>query len=531
MTSSLLAQDAPQKWGDWPHWGDQGDGTYRNPVLPGDYSDIDCIRVGSDYYAISSTFQYSPGMVILHSKDLVNWTIAGYAVNDVTEISPELNWDRMRRYARGVWAGAIRYHAGKFWVYFGTPDEGYFMTTAPGPAGPWEPLHRMIKEGGWDDCCPFWDDDGQGYFVGTHFKDGYKTWLYKLTPDGRDIIPDSGVVINEGAKREANKLFKIGDTYYHFYSEFADGGRYVMMQRSKNITGPYTEKRRLSHTQREFHEPNQGGIVQTEAGNWYFLTHHGSGDWEGRPASLLPVTWVDGWPILGGVGEDGVGRMVWSAKKPVQNTAPAAPQSSDEFNGPKLGLQWSWNYQPRMDKWSLTERSGFLRLYAFKPLRSDDLKAAGNTLTQRTMRTSENVATLALDLSGMADGQVAGLAHYAKDTSTIGVRREGGVTTLDVSRSGKFTTGPRITSNHLWLRSTWGLDGLSRWSYSTDGNTFTPFGEPYQLSWGDYRGDRLGIFTFNNKADAGYVDCDSFTYAYESPARRLGEERVPAPKR
>lgn len=531
MTTSLLAQDAPQKWGDWPHWGDQGDGTYRNPVLPGDYSDIDCIRVGSDYYAISSTFQYSPGMVILHSKDLVNWTIAGYAVNDVTEISPELNWDRMRRYARGVWAGAIRYHAGKFWVYFGTPDEGYFMTTAPGPAGPWEPLHRMIKEGGWDDCCPFWDDDGQGYFVGTHFKDGYKTWLYKLTPDGRDIIPDSGVVINEGAKREANKLFKIGDTYYHFYSEFADGGRYVMMQRSKNITGPYTEKRRLSHTQREFHEPNQGGIVQTEAGNWYFLTHHGSGDWEGRPASLLPVTWVDGWPILGGVGEDGVGRMVWSAKKPVQNTAPAAPQSSDDFNGPKLGLQWSWNYQPRMDKWSLTERSGFLRLHAFKPLRSDDLKAAGNTLTQRTMRTSENVATLALDLSGMADGQVAGLAHYAKDSSTIGVRREDGVTTLEVSRGGKFTAGPRITSDLLWLRSTWALDGLSRWSYSTDGKTFTPFGEPYQLAWGDYRGDRLGIFTFNNKADAGYVDCDSFTYAYESPARRLGEERVPAPKR
>lgn len=115
----------PKTWGDWPRWGDQGDGTYRNPVLPSDYSDLDCIRVGSDYYAISSTFQYSPGMVILRSKDLVNWRIIGHVVDDVTQIGPELNWDRMDRYGRGVWAGAIRHHDGKFWVYFGTPEEGY----------------------------------------------------------------------------------------------------------------------------------------------------------------------------------------------------------------------------------------------------------------------------------------------------------------------------------------------------------------------------------------------------------------------
>jgi beta-xylosidase len=368
LVSALHAQNAPSKWGDWPKWGDQKDGTYRNPVLPGDYSDLDCIRVGSDYYAISSSFQYSPGMVILHSKDLVNWTIVGHAIDDVTQISPRFNWDRMNGYARGVWAGAIRYHDGKFWVYFGTPDEGYFMTTAKDPAGPWEPLHQMTKTGGWDDCCPFWDDDGQGYFVGTSFGSGYKTWLYKLTPDGRDIVPDSGVVINEGAHREANKLFKVGDTYYHFYSEVGDGGRYVMMQRAKSITGPYTEKHRLSNTQSEFHEPNQGGIVQTEKGDWYFLTHHGHGDWEGRPASLLPVTWVDGWPILGKVGDDGVGTMVWGGEKPVKNMPAVVPQSSDDFNGPKLGLQWEWNFQPRKEKWSLAERPGFLRLCEPVPL-------------------------------------------------------------------------------------------------------------------------------------------------------------------
>jgi beta-xylosidase len=518
MATLLADAQVPSFWGDWPNWGDRGDGTYNNLVLPGDYSDLDCIRVGSDYYAITSTFQYSPGVAILHSKDLVNWSIVGHAVSDVTQIASRFNWSSMNGYARGVWAGAIRYHDGKFWVYFGTPDEGYFMTTATDVAGPWEPLHRMLAQSGWDDCCPFWDDDGQGYFIGTHFSDGYKIWLYKLTPDGRDLVAGSEVLINQGSGREANKLFKVGDTYYHFYSESANGTRYVMMERSKNIAGPYTEKQQLSAAQKEWHEPNQGGIVQTEAGDWYFLTHHGDMDWEGRPASLLPVTWVNGWPILGDVGSDGLGRMVWSGTKPVQGQPVAHPQSSDDFSGPNLGLQWEWNFQPRADMWSLTERPGYLRLHAFKPLTADALKKAGNTLTQRSMRTPYNVATVALDLSGMADGQVAGLCHYGANTSTIDVRRTSGVVTLETSLNGAFTSGPQITSTRLWLRSTWAADGLSRYAYSTDGQNFTSFGAAYQLVSGDYRGDRLGIFTYNNDAEAGTIDCDSFTYDYDQPA-------------
>lgn len=137
LTVNVFAQN-DYKWGEWTTWGDQEDGTYCNPVLPSDYSDIDCIRVGDDYYAISSTFQYSPGMVIIHSKDLVNWTIKGHVVSDLRQISEEMNWTRMNRYGRGIWAGAIRYYQGKFYVYFGTPDEGYFMSTATDPAGPWE---------------------------------------------------------------------------------------------------------------------------------------------------------------------------------------------------------------------------------------------------------------------------------------------------------------------------------------------------------------------------------------------------------
>jgi beta-xylosidase len=520
LTSTLQAQVSVSRWGEWPSWGDQKDGTYRNPVLPADYSDIDCIRVGPDYYAISSTFQYSPGVVILHSKDLVNWRILGHAVDDLTQIGPALNWDRMNRYGRGVWAGAIRYHADRFWLYFGTPDEGYFMTSAKDPAGPWEPLHRVMGEAGWDDCCPFWDDDGQGYFIATHFKDNYKTWLFRLTPDGRDLVPESRALLNEGSGREANKLYKIDGTYYHFYSEASAHGRYVMMQRSKKVAGPYDEKRQLSHPQKEVHEPNQGGIVQAENGAWYFLTHHGAGDWEGRCASLLPVNWVEGWPILGEVGKDGIGQMVWSGRKPVANSPVLVPQTDDDFDGPKLGVQWEWNYQPRADKWSLTERPGFLRLHAFKPLERDNLKKAGNTLTQRSMRANTNVVTLSLDLGGMADGQVAGLCHYSKESGTIGVRRKNGMITLEANSNKTISTGPAVSTPKLWLRSTWSNDGKSSFSYSTDGTSFTPFGEPYQLGWGDYRGDRIGIYTYNNDAEAGYVDCDSFTYAYESPATR-----------
>lgn len=517
-TTLSVASNAQGSWGDWPKWGDQSDRTYLNPVLPSDYSDLDCIRVGPDYYAISSTFQFSPGMVVLHSKDLVNWRILSHVVYDLTEISPELNWDRMNRYAKGIWAGAIRYHERKFWIYFGTPDEGYFMSTATNAAGPWEPLHQLTKGSGWDDCCPFWDDDGQGYFVGTHFADGYKTYLYKLSPDGRDLIMTTGCLINSGLGREANKFYKINGWYYHLFSEHKGNlGRYLKMQRSKSIFGPYNEVKQLAHPGRDANEPNQGGLVQTESGDWYFFTHHGTGAWEGRCASLLPVTWVKDWPIIGEVGTDGLGRMVWSGKKPVTGPPIITPQTSDEFNHSNLSPQWEWNYQPRADMWSLVERPGWLRLHAFRPLQPDTLLKAGNTLTQRTLRTSSNEVVLKLDLSSMADGQKAGLCHFSRSHSGLGISQTGLVRALEYRINDHITPGPAIAGNTLWLRSTWGWDGRSQYSYSLDGGVFTNFGEPYQLTWGNYRGDRIGIYNFNNQSDTGYLDVDWFRYTYVGP--------------
>lgn len=516
ITAALGQRDTGiKKWGDWQHWGAQPDGTYANPILPADYSDLDCIRVENDYYSISSTFQYSPGMIVLHSKDLVNWSIVGHVVSDLNQISPEMNWDRMDRYGRGIWAGAIRYHDKKFWVYFGTPDEGYFMSTATDASGPWGPLHLVLDSKGWDDCCPFWDDDGQGYLVGTHYSDNYSIHLVKLTPDGKNIIPGTDHIIHRSKGSEANKLYKINGTYYHFFSEVKPEGRAMMMERSNNISGPYNDIKQLAHAEKQFHEPNQGGLVETETGGWYFLTHHGSGDWSGRVMSLLPITWMDGWPIIGRVGADGIGRMAWSGEMPVKGTAATNPQSNDEFKEGVLLPQWEWNYQPRAEKWSLTDKAGWLRLYAFKPLQTGNILKAGNTLTQRVFRTVDNEVIVKMDISGMADGQNAGLAHFGSPSyASAGVVCQGAKRYLSFNVKGATTFGDPVRANTVWFKSVWGLDGASQFYYSLDGKTFVRFGPNYQLAWGAYRGDRIAIYNYNDHDDKGYIDVDYFHYRY-----------------
>ena len=224
-------------------WGDQGDGTFKNPILPGDFSDPDVIRVGSDYYFITSTFQYSPGMAVLHSKDLVNWQYLGHCVADLTQLGPELNWDRMNRYNRGIYAGAIRFHAGKFWVFFTTMDEGVFMTTATNPAGPWSPVTRVWDKQGFDDPCPFWDDDGQAYLLLSTPGKKWWTHIYKMSNDGKTVDPASEKILDNYQSSEGNKIYKINGTYYFFHNQvMPHGPRVGVMMRSTNLFGPYEKK-------------------------------------------------------------------------------------------------------------------------------------------------------------------------------------------------------------------------------------------------------------------------------------------------
>lgn len=510
---AALKGQQQREWGHWIIWGDQGNGIYMNPIIPSDYSDMDCIRVEDDYYAISSTFQFSPGMTILHSKDLVNWEICGNAIGNLTQIGEELNWTRMNRYGRGVWAGTLRYHDGRFYLFFGTPDEGYFMTSAIHPEGPWEPLIPLLLEPGWDDCSAIWDDKGAAYFVGTHFAEGYKTYLFKMSEDGKSINRKSALLINSGSGREANKLIKVGEWYYLIFSEHKSGiGRYVMAKRSKKVVGPYKEEKQLALPSLEAMEPNQGGIVLGKDNNWYFLTHHGTGDWSGRIVSLLPVTWIDGWPILGEVLSSNIGTMKWEGTMPFKADEKLSIRRSDDFDDGQLAPQWQWNYQPRKDFFSLSERPGWLRLKAYRPLESNQLLKAGNTLTQRTFRKQNNNVVVRMDISNMEDGQKVGICHFSSQYSSIGVVKEGSDCYLEYRKNGKITGGIRILSKFIWFRSQWGLDGKSRYAYSLDGDNFLPFGEPYQLVWGNYRGDRIGVYCFNDKTESGFVDVDYFHY-------------------
>lgn len=503
---------APE-WGKWTAWGDRGDGTYLNPILPGDFSDIDCIKVGDDYYAITSTFQLSPGMTLMHSTDLVNWKIVGGAVDDLTQIGPALGWDVMDRYARGVWAGSIRYHDGRFYVFFGTPDEGFFSTSASSVEGPWEPLTCLLEGPGWDDCSAIWDDDGNAWFTGTCFADNYKTYLWPMSADGKSIDLTRGKLVNEGNWREANKLIKVGDWYYLVFSEHIGGvGRYVMARRTKDLNNGFdaTEERQLNYACRESNEPNQGGIVEGEPGKWYFFTHHGTGDWGGREASLLPVTWIDGWPVIGRPDDKNIGLMQWKADKPRLKSSKADYIGSENFDAKTIKPHFQWNYQPRADHYSLTDRKGWLRLKAFRPIEKGNLMKAGNTLSHRVIR-FEGAAEIKMDISGMADGQVAGICHFSQNNSYLGVRMRDGKKFLEFKTNDTDpVAGPEIAGKTIWLKSEWDRDGKSHYYYSLDGKNFKGFGDSYQLAWGNYRGDRVGVFCFNDETDTGYVDVDFF---------------------
>lgn len=508
------------------NWGDQGDGTYVNPVIPADYSDLDVVRVEDDYYAISSTNQYSPGMVILHSKDLVNWKIIGHVVDDLKRISPELNWDRMNCYGRGIWAGSIRYYKDRFWVYFGTPDDGYFMSSATDPSGPWEPVHKVWGVSGWNDCCSFCDDDGQLYLIGTNFaldpknNKKYNIHLFKMTPDGKNLIMESDSIIHQSHGSEANKLYKINGLYYHFFSKVNKEGRVVMMGRSESLYGPWKVKQLNNVNPKKDREPNQGALLETAPGEWHFLTHHGTGGhWEGRVVSLLPVNWVDGWPIIGEVSNDTIGQMVWTATKPIKEDYKNTIQTSDEFNFPTIDVQWEWNYQPRADKWSLTERQGYLRLYAFLPVRYEDNRPemfnVGNIITQRVFRTNESVVTVKMDISKMAEGQYAGITHFSTGNySTFGIKQNKGERYLLYNYGEEICENIKINEDYIWLKSVWNINGVNNYYFSTDGNLYLPYGGNSKLTWGSYRGDRIGIFSYNTLEERGYIDIDWFRYEY-----------------
>jgi len=490
-------------------------GTYTNPILFADYSDPDVIRVGRNYYLVASSFHFSPGIQVLKSRDLVHWTIIGHVLPKLPfgplydMPGPHMLTDKISKpiggtkYASGVWAPAIRFHAGKFYVYFPTPDEGIFMATATDPAGPWSAAVQVIAGPGYEDPCPFWDDDGTAWLI--HGKVGAGPLiLHRMSADGTKVLDDGVIVAQDKDKLpvlEGPKLYKRNGFYYIFAPTGGVGTGPEMVGRAKSIAGPY-EWREALRPGNSLAGPHQGGYVEAADGLGWFIHFQSTGAF-GRIDYLEPVAWADGWPVMG---DKGVPVSRWDVPKTGAVAAKDRLQDSDAFASPKLGLQWSWNHNPDDKAWSLTERPGWLRLRA---LPAEHLVTARNTLTQILQGPGSTIEAR-FDVSHMADGERAGLSLFGVRPSWIGLAREGGATRVTLSIEGDETAGPALTGSTIELRATVSPDQTVRYAWRAD-----PKGEwqamggaiPLaQFSW--WKGSRPALFTYTNGAPGGFVDID-----------------------
>jgi beta-xylosidase len=475
-------------------WGDQGNGTYRNPILKADYSDPDAIRVGDDFYLVASDFHFM-GIQVLHSKDLVNWQVVGQVFHRLA-IDPK--YDEMRAYAQGTWAPSLRYHNGEFYLFVCTPQDGLFMWHTKDPAGKWSEVVTVKAVPGWEDPCPFWDDDGQAYLI--HGKKGAGPLIiHKMSADGTRLL-DDGVTVYSGPVAEGPKLFKRAGYYYISHPEGGVSTGWQTVERSKNIYGPY--ERRVVMTE----GPHQGAIIDLANGESWFIAFKSTG-WLGRICYLEPVTWGDdNWPVFGDHG-----RPVDAWKKPqvAHPESPSRPQTSDEFSGTTLNPIWQWNHNPVDTAWSLTERRGFLRL---KALPAERLAVARNTLTQKLWDEYGAIDTV-LDLAGLADGQQAGLTFLSGSVfNFVGAARVGN--TCRVTWTGG--EGAELTpSGKLWLRGTY-ADGKATLLYSVDGKRWSDTEQEVKLRFADWKGARFGLFSYG--PHDGNADFDYVHYRYRSSA-------------
>ncbi|MBQ7683751.1 MAG: glycoside hydrolase 43 family protein [Bacteroidaceae bacterium] len=550
------AQPTPMPTG---RWGDQGDGTFRNPILRADYSDPDPLRVGDDFYLVASTFEDYPGVTILHSHDLVNWETIGAAFHHLADVSRDYTWERMRRYNGGVYAPTINYHDGRFYIYANLYTDGFYMAWAERPEGPWHEQMLRDREGRplrvqhWSDPCPLWDDDGRAYLMTSHpGREYWYSYLFQMSPDGTQLLDaDSahlatqntlyeyakggGTVVSPYHSSEGNRIFKRNGYYYLQHIEFTDKGQGegTYIARSRHIYGTHDdgtpgtpgnpgkyEMRAIEHvTSRDsMRLPGQGGYVTTPDGRWWWIGQFTRDYPEGRVPWLVPVEWEEDWPVMK--------TTPIQMQKPIQGYARALPQGSDDFSlnsaarsysppsreGAGVGLQWRWNHTPRDDHWSLTERPGWLRLKAFRPAKGDGFFHAGNTLMQHAMPSDSTVIETRLDTRQMATGQRAGMAVFngGKSYALIGVR-DG---RLYVDTDGTITDGPSLRKRQKPVRLRVYINnvGEARFAYCLKGHCFQPLGTPYQMASGNFRGARVGLFSYNTAADEGIADFDYFDY-------------------
>ncbi|MDP4149453.1 MAG: glycoside hydrolase 43 family protein [Bacteroidota bacterium] len=483
---------------------DNGDGTYTNPLIAADFPDPDVIRVGDTYYMVSTTMFVFPGVPLLRSHDLVNWEYCSNAVPRF-DFGRCYDLDSCNRYGHGQWATSLKYHQGKFYLLFITLNEGGFMCTATNPEGPWKITH--LPKGFYDPGL-FFDDNGKIYVAQGYNKLSITEVDSNLVARG----PDSLVYVGDIRRGlEGTHVYKIGG-YYYLYCTYGGRDGIQVALRSKNIYGPYEQKIVIRDTTRGVNfGVHQGALIQTQKGEWWTILFVDSGPF-GRFPSLQPVTWTDGWPM---VGVDGKGVITY--KRPdVGKTYPATDlPTSDEFNGKVLGMQWGWNHNPDPAHWSLTQRPGFLRLTTGAIAAS--LREARNTLTQRPFTyyapSIPTVAVTKMETGKMMDGDIAGMAVFQDPYAFIAVRQAAGRKELIMVNNGRTIDSAAFAGSTIWLRTiASNTKGKAVFAYSLDNKTFVPLGDSLSMrfSLSIFTGNKFCLFNYATQSAGGYVDIDWF---------------------
>lgn len=516
---------------------DEGNGMYRNPVLHADYSDPDVCAVGEDYFLTASSFNCTPGLPILHSKDLVNWKIVNYALKKVEPVE----YYNEARHGKGVWAPSIRFHEGMYYIYWGDPDFGIFMVKTRDPYGEWD-APVLVKAGkGMIDPCPLWDDDGRVYlahaWAGSRAKFNSVLTVCELNKEGTAVISDPVLVFdgNDGVNHtiEGAKFYKRNGFYYLFAPAGGVVSGWQLVMRSKNVYGPYEARIVMAQGKTDINGPHQGGWVDTPAGESWFLHFQDKGAY-GRVLHLNPMKWINDWPVIGVDKDgDGCGDPVSRYRKPkTDKTYPIeTPVESDEFDTRKLGLQWEWhaNYQ---DVFGFTTNMGYARIYGHElSPHFKNFWEVPNLLMQK-FPAEEFTATAKLKVSAKDDGQLSGLIIMGWDYSWIGVEKQGEkfllkqavckdaeqgnleqVSTLAVLEpSRKFEAGlfPNY-EREIYIRVHVDKGAYCRFSYSLDGKKFTEAGTLFKARQGKWIGAKVGMFSVTpHGKERGWVDVDWF---------------------
>ena len=459
-------------------WGDQGDGTYRNPVLNADFSDPDVIRVGNKFYMVASDFHFM-GMQVLESDDMVNWRY----ISQIYRRFNEPGWDSNLHYAGGSWAPSIRYHSGLFYVYFCTPDEGLYMSTASNPAVPWAPLHLVKRVAKWEDPCPFWDEDGQAY-IGRSQHGAGPIIVHRMSADGKTLL-DEGKTVYEGPIAEGTKFMKRYGWYYLIIPEGGVGTGWQTVLRARNIYGPYERRIVLEQGSTGVNGPHQGALVDAPDGSWWFY-HFQETPVLGRVVHLQPARWEADWPVIGvDYDKNGIGEPVAAWKKPVSSVGTAGFQTCDDFND-ALGQHWQWNHNPVDTHWNLTDRKGWLTL---KAMPADSLKMVRNMLTQKVVG-YQSESTTKVSIKG---DSYAGLFCSGKLVGGGGLCKDG----VFIEFGGQRKIIDNGSYQEVWFKVTNDCEqNRHLFYYSIDGEHYQPAGSAFSMRGGYWKGIRVGVFNY-----------------------------------